>query len=331
METLSWGLVETRLHSDTPWTLSIGGTRDVRIGYDPRESRFYVRLPAPENTELPFAAYSQLVVELRQDETGYFLEVSTRAPRYFPEFHRFASLLAEEYEVSDQTAAGAFHSAVKSWQEFLSRRAILTPEQQIGLFGELLVLEALMRRDGASAVMAWIGRSTAGPARHDFRIGKFDLEIKTARSAVRLHFIHGLHQLVAAPGHELYLLSVLLEAAGVSEGCTLSDQVQKIRMLVGANEASRHDLETKLASALYRDEDSGFYDERLMIAAEPHLILVDKNCPRITPTLLAREMSTEVASRIAQVSYQVNLGGLGAPPGTRTFEAVLANVKVEIE
>lgn len=309
----------------------MGGTRDVRIGYDPLESRLYVRLPSAENIDIPFTAFSQLDVERRQDQSGYFLDVSTRASRYFPEFHRFAGLLAEEFELGDQTAANAFRSAVKSWEEFLSRRSMLTPEQQIGLFGELLMLEALIRRDGESAVEAWIGRGTEGPARHDFRIGKTDLEIKTARSSVRRHFIHGLHQMVAAPGHDLYLLSVLLEAAGTNGGCTLSDQVQKVRMLVGANEPFRHDLEAKLASALYRDEDSAFYGARLMIAAEPHLILVDKKCPRITPSLLTREMSEGVASRIGQVSYQVNLEGLGAPLGAKTFGALLANIKLEIE
>jgi hypothetical protein len=314
-----------------PWVLSMGGSGGVRLGYEPNRSRLYVRIPADENMAVPPNAYSQLDISLRQDETGSVFEVATSSSKYFREFHRFATLLAEEYESSAQTAVGAFHSAIRGWQELVSSRGILTPEQQVGLFGELLVLHGLLRRHGTDAVLAWIGRGDGGSNRHDFRTGKLDLEVKTARTAARRHFIHGLGQLVPAPDHDLYLLSIRLEAAGSNAGRSLPEQITSIRRLMRTRPSRAEEFDRKLRASDYRDDDQGFYEERLILSDEPRLISVGDHFPRVTRAMLDNELPNDVSNRIEEVSYIVNLEGLGTVAGSDRYEAVLPNVSITIE
>jgi hypothetical protein len=309
----------------------MGGTRGVRIGFEPAQRRLYVRLPADRDLKMPSEAYSELSLELYHEGDGYVLEVSTMAARYYREFHRFASLLAEEYERGEQTASAAFRTAIQGWQDFAARRAVLTDEQQLGLFGELLVLEGMMADRGVSAVDAWIGRGQSGPARHDFRLGRTDLEIKTTRSATRRHVIHGAEQLVPAAGHQLYLLSLRLEASGAVGGRSLPAQVSRLRNRLSDNEKSRDLFEQKLWSAQYRDEDAFLFNEHFIFSDRPRLIPVDEQCPRITTSLLNAGMRADLASRIDQISYYVNLEGLGVSEGSAEYTEILGRIRLIVE
>jgi hypothetical protein len=58
------------------------------------------------------------------------------------------------------------------------------------------------------------------------------------------------------------------------------------------------------------------------------LMFVDTSFPRIIPELLLASMSANVASRIEQISYQVNLEGLGDPEGSAAYKAVLGDLQL---
>ena len=309
----------------------MGGSRGVRIGFDSAERRLYVLLPAEELGHAPTGAYVELDVSLKSHDSGRVLEISTTSTKYFREFHRLATLLTEEFERDGQSSSGAFAAAVEAWQDLVSERSILTQEQQTGLAGELLVLSALVDRNGPSAVDAWVGRDPTIPNRHDFRIQDLDLEIKCTRGTSRKHFVHGLQQLVPAPGHRLFVLSFRLEPAGALSGRSLAEQVSLLRSKLSPDTDNRRTFDRKLASMQYREVDARYYSERLSLADRPVLVPVNDFCPRIIRELLIEGLTSEVAMRIDQVTYQVNLEGLGFDDTSLEFLSVLPDIRIDFE
>ncbi len=69
---------------------------------------------------------------------------------------------------------------VASWQRFMERGGdgLLSPEEEIGLFGELAVLRVLLdgEADPAGLCACWVGPLGA---LHDFRFGSGAMEVKT--------------------------------------------------------------------------------------------------------------------------------------------------------
>jgi hypothetical protein len=240
------------------------------------------------------------------------MEVFTNTPHLFKEFHRFAGLLTEEYERPDVTAADAFAAIVDRWRELTLRRDLLSPEEQIGLAGELAVLAALTRKQGPQSVAAWTGRIPGGPERHDFRIGAVDLEVKGTRSPKRQHVIHGLRQLEPSARHVLFLLSFRFEGAGLNTGFSLVQRVAEVRTLLKADVNYLREFEEKLLASRYRDSDEAHYGEKLILADTPVLIPVGDDCPRLTSESLRLAMPEPLATRIGyDVTYRVDVEGLG--------------------
>ncbi len=73
---------------------------------------------------------------------------------------------------------------------------------------------------------------------------------------------------------------------------------------------------------LYRDEDASLYTERVRLRTLPTLIEVTATFPRLTSDLV-RDALGETAARISDVSYRINVDGLGVPEGHAEFARVL--------
>ena len=194
----------------------------------------------------PASPYADLHIEAKRDDGKPIIEIFTTSPHLFKEFHRFAELLTDEFEHSGLSASAAFAAVVERWRELALRRDLLSPDEQLGLGGELAVLAALVRHHGSAAVSAWTGRMTAAtPERHDFRVGAIDLEVKSTRSARRHHMIHGLRQLEPSAGHQLFIISIRFEAAGFANGVTLGMRVASIRGLLSSNDNATRSNSTR--------------------------------------------------------------------------------------
>ena len=102
---------------------------------------------------------------------------------------------------------------VEEWQMLLARRAVLTPEQQLGLWGELWVISKAVNPD--PLVAAW--RGPEGEV-VDFFLDGVALEVKVSR---RAHVHHVSQRQVDLPVgiHQAYLLSVWV---GVEPGRGIS-------------------------------------------------------------------------------------------------------------
>ena len=330
METLTWEVLERHLNKTAPALVSMGGTRDVRIGFEPAKGRLFIRAPLKKGAAVPPSQFAEITLEARLVDKHPVLEASTVASHLYREFHRLASLFAEECERPGVDCVDAFQTVAGRWRELITARSMLSVEEQTGLIGELAVLEALLTRLGHRAVESWTARAADLPDRHDFRIEKLDLEVKTTSNPRRLHVIHGLRQFAPSAGHRLYLISIRIERAGLGSGRSLPDRVRRIREQLHAEHQSGKIFEKLLEAAGYRDSDVALYSEQYVMADAPVVIPVDEHCPRLTPDIVSRALGPALSARLSSdVNYRVNVDGLGRQLAAATGLAALDQLRVE--
>lgn len=253
-----------------------------------------------------------------QVEDRRCLEFSVAEPSLFRSFYQLLSDLVAR--VLDGAPVGAAAQALLAdWRALLQQAAALSDERQAGLFGELWLLERLIRARGPAAVASWTGPLRAA---HDFRTGEGDLEVKTSYGARRVHVINGLSQLTPLEGMPLYLLSLRLQAAGEGGG-SLPEAVAQIRALLATAAVQSAGFEQGLNRAGYRDEDADLYPSRRRLADPAILIPIVDGIPRLSRAALASLAPSYVAERIVEVTYRLDVEGLGWPDGAPEFLAVI--------
>ena len=129
--------------------------------------------------------------------------------------------VAKDAHISDHGLV----AMLESWRELLggARREWTVP-RLAGLYGELAVLELLLRRD-SGATQTWIG-PTGAP--QDFRRHPHALEVKTSTSAVgRSIRIHGVDQLEKPTGGALTLVWTRLAAQPRGSGDDIPSVVER--------------------------------------------------------------------------------------------------------
>jgi hypothetical protein len=331
METLTWEALEKHLGTGNPWILGMGGRRGVRIGFDAVDGRLFVRLPAAPTETLEPAGLAEITTRILAEGQTHVLEVATSTPRFYREFHRFAGLLAEDFNDPSKTASGAFESALKRWRDFTSVVLALTSDQQIGLVGEMLFLRALIEHDGQKRFDTWVASDPGGKSRHDFRLGSTDIEVKATMGRTRRHYIHGLDQMMPALDHALFILSIRLDEGTGQTNPTLPHLVAWLRNACENSQAQLTRFEATLDSVNYSDSDAPRYTKRYILADEPRLIRVDESTPRITKDVIANVLTEQLAARIDKVTYRVDFEGMGHPMGSSHFDKVLPGVRVRTE
>lgn len=328
MEFLTWETLSMHIASRNPCLLPMGGTRNLRIAFLPDGELLALRLPLSAEIDVPPSLFAEIDMMVGFEDVQPFLQVSVSRKERFSAFYQLAVLIARKYENSDVTSLGAVQEAIDNWQALVQKKPLLSEEQQLGLFGELAVLDALISRDGLKAVECWTAYTQNGSERHDFRIGNAEIEVKSTRSRKRLHVIHGLTQMVESPGRRLYVLSLKFEHGGNS-GRSLADRVNSVRARLKADARYSQLFEQKLHGTNFRDADSVYYSVRLIPADYPRLIPVDDQFPRITESLLASGLDPKILPRINEVIYRVDLDGLGWAPPAPEYQALLGGIAIE--
>lgn len=176
----------------------------------------------------------------------------------------------------------------------------LTPEQQKGLIGELVVIERYLLRNLAAmdAVAAWRGPLGAPK---DFEIGGVCIEVKARRGAATPHVaISSESQLDECDLQALYLYVADLDRApsDSTDGVSLTHVATRVRDVIecldqGALEA----FEGLLAAAGFQWVDD--YSDALWVEGTSRLYRVDGDFPRIT--------AGQVASGVGNVKYSISL------------------------
>lgn len=176
--------------------------------------------------------------------------------------------------------AKAFLGRVRAWQEFMRKDAqILTPEEEIGLVGELSVLMELIAAGVPLdiAMVSWVGPNYAN---QDFELGTGAIEVKSTISPVSFPArISSLAQLDDALLQPLFVVGVRLTQN--SAGQSLPELVASIKQTVSASQEASRLFENKVFTAGYYLAHEGSYP-RKFVASAPRVVEVKAGFPRLT-------------------------------------------------
>lgn len=217
---------------------------------------------------------------------------------------------ADHVQLRGDGMGTAIGRVLSTYRELLSSLGRLSEHQELGLFGELLVLNHLIDSIGEQrAVDSW-----RGPAReeHDFGLDEFDIEVKTTLSEDRSHRISTLTQLQPSSARGLWLMSVQLTTRSVG-GTTLAESIERT-----ANRLSDPLLRTRFADRLtgvgWDPEQAHLYVRRFARRGAVLVFRVTDDFPAITAHRLGS--AGFPIERFSHVSYVLHTAGLlpDAPP-----------------
>ncbi len=192
-----------------------------------------------------------------------------------------AGLLDHEHQADDAHLLRIFLGRVRAWQEFMRKGVeTLSPEAEIGLFGELLCLSQVIDLGVSleTGVASWVGPLDGV---QDFEIGTGAIEVKTTLSPVGFPaHVGSLQQLDDATRQPLFLAGVRLRQ--LATGRTLPELIDDLRVTVaGTPDSARHFAE-RILRARYYEGHRDQYTRRFEIAGL-RIIEVKDAFPRLTP------------------------------------------------
>jgi len=208
--------------------------------------------------------------------------------------------VADQLQLVGDPLAAAVATAVAKHRNLFAGKSGLSPEKEVGLFGELLVLEYLIGQLGPGpAVESWQGPLSE---EHDFVFGYVHLEIKTTSGEQRRHMIHGLTQLVPLRDISLSLISIQLTRTHHEGGLTLGQMVSGVRAKAGGH---RPTVDARLEALGWNDVDLDLYTTFWCMRNQPRAFSVDETFPALIASRLAPVVPNfEVVS---DISYRVDL------------------------
>ena len=208
--------------------------------------------------------------------------------------------IADEVQIEGEPLAAAVASAIQRHRGMFAGKAGLSQEKEVGLFGELLVLEYLINKIGAGpAVGAWQGPLSE---EHDFVFSEVHLEVKTTSGEQRRHMMHGFTQLVPLRGVPLSLVSIQLTRSNVESGRNLSQLVWQIRAKSGGH---RPKVDDALEAFGWKDDDAEVYSTFWAKRNEPRAYDVGERFPALTLARLTQAVPNIGA--VSDLSYRVDV------------------------
>jgi len=192
-----------------------------------------------------------------------------------------------------------FIGRIRAWQNFMQRGKewVLGFESEVGLFGELMLLEALINAGipADQAVESWIGPCDGI---QDFMIGTGAIEVKTTTSAgIFPAWISSLEQLDDNQRNPLFLAAVRI--CQVDSGTSLPGKIEIIRtMLRAASLEALSEFELRLLHAGYFNSFSSRYIRKFGYVGTK-IIYVDNRVPRL--------IHSTVPSGILRARYEIDI------------------------
>ena len=208
--------------------------------------------------------------------------------------------IADQLQLEQEPLAAAVATAITKHRNMFAGKAGLSQDKEVGLYGELLVLEYLIGNIGAGpAVASWQGPLSE---EHDFVFGEVHLEIKTTSGEQRRHIMHGFTQLVPLRDVPLSLISIQLTRSNHEGGRTLWQMVSQLRAKCGGH---RPRVDVALEAWGWRDEDAELYTTYWTKRNEPRAYDVEDRFPALTLGRLVQVIpNMEVVS---DLSYRVDV------------------------
>jgi hypothetical protein len=232
------------------------------------------------------------------------LSVAVSGEELMIDGHAMLCAVADRAQVEGLSPSDAVRETLEQWRSVLAARTRMSIEAEVGLIGELLLLEALGTELGDGALTAWRG---ALSEEHDFGLADVDVEVKTTSGERRRHWISSLTQLRRTPGRPLVLASLQITRGGQA-GTTLAELVGRVRSAF----ADVDQLNAKLAQADWDDEAGDLFVDQWTLRTRPATFAVAGLFPAITPAEIAA-MPIDSAA-VAEVRYRIDLDGRPTDP-----------------
>lgn len=268
--TPSWDTVAAHLRARSA-ALWRGESADMDV--DPAEPSLGIRVRDKGQPLPDVAGYRHLTSRRVFVDGGGRLELRVAGAAQLADGHRLLADVASALDTGRVDFAAAVRAALDRLHELLHRRGGVSLDQEVGLWGELHVLQSAVTALGPRAALtAW-----QGPARgeHDFTLTDDDVEVKTTTAELRHHRITTLTQLAPLPGRDLWLMSIRITRSNGTGSRTLHEQIQHTRQLLGD---LAHHLDDLLAETATAQE----WAPRWRLRDDPDLYAVDDDFPGLT-------------------------------------------------
>lgn len=279
--------------------IPLAGDPELRLRIDPPRERLTLRAPIDAGTELATNDLAHLRVEQSVEDGQRFIEISTTDERLVLDGYGMLTSVADRIQLDGIAPLAALAETLATWRSILATRVRMSVGDEVGLFGELLVLEAALASGLNPA--AWRGGLHE---EHDFGFEDADLEVKTTSGERRQHWINGLRQMVATGEMPLWMLSVQITRGGVDQGRVLPVLVDAVRFAVSDSSGRAH-LDRVLIEAGWRDHQADLFGESWRLRTRPLALRVDAGFPRLTPDHLLAG-GVDVAA-IRRVAYEIDV------------------------
>lgn len=214
------------------------------------------------------------------------------------------SFLSSRTTESEDSIFHAFLGRIRAWQNFMDREVagILSAEAEIGLLGELIMLDTLIASGipAIDAVNSWQGPIDG---MQDFLIGTGAIEVKTTASQGSfLAKISSLEQLDNSLVNPLYLAGV--RVALHDSGITLPMFAHAVRSKIASDSMARSIYENRLIQAGLLEAHAENYT-RCFVHSSTVLFYVNEEFPRLT--------AGNVGIEIRKARYELDLALIKQP------------------
>ena len=207
-------------------------------------------------------------------------------------------------EIASQTSIDNVISLIiekyEDWSAFFASGGLGkdSTSKIIGIIGELLILEKVIKTFDETAISTWWGPVRH---RHDFEFANSGIEVKTTINPHSNEVeIHGLKQLSPDPGRSLYLAHLKLNLD--PQGLNLSDLINRLLTY----NVSKFELEEKIGKSGVTEDLIDSFTNFKFNGFLARYFLVDDLFPSITQD----NLSVDELSRISRVSYKIDLKDL---------------------
>lgn len=291
-------------------TIPIPGTPEALLTIDPQGETIRLEVAWDGEAAPEIADYLHISSGVHFRNGANWSTIQVHGSQYFAESYPLLCSVANLVQEDGQLFAAAVTQSLASYHDLLAATAPMPERDEIGLFGELLVLMHLINTVGpVTALMAWRGGDEV--EEHDVGLPEGDVEIKTTTSERRRHWISSLTQLVPSAGRPLWLLSIQLTGAGAGHAMRLPDLIDRIASDLPSPLDS--DFRTRLDRTSYRPSQPRERFRLVKLRSEPLVFRVNDEFPRIDPSIL--QNGGAKLSNLGEVSYVISLDDV-KPVGT---------------
>ncbi|WP_380158803.1 PD-(D/E)XK motif protein [Kineococcus sp. R86509] len=233
---------------------------------------------------------------------GTWLELRIDGATIIEDAYQLASMIFHLVTEEQASLSTAVRVSLERLQELLAQRRGLSLSVEVGLWGELFVLQRLITTVGLfPALQAWQGPQGG---EHDFTLDAQDLEVKTTTSERRQHHITHLTQLEPVMDRPLWLISVQITRSTGIGSRTLLEQIEATRHVLGPY---REQFDTLLTDVLKIPSVPDPWSTRWRLRSEPALFPVTSAFPGLTRAAL--DGAGFDIARLTAVEQSIDLGG----------------------